>query len=1057
MKRHKQQPNRQRTMQRANMTMLASAISAVLGSGATHTAFSQEQVLEEVTVTGTRIVRRDLTSASPIVTVETEQFEQSSTIGVESVLNAMPHFVPGETQFDAGSTEPSGFVTPGISTVNLRGLGPNRNLVLVNGQRAQPANALLIVDVNTIPSAAIERVETITGGASAVYGPDALAGVVNFILKDDFEGVEMDLQTGQTAEGDGAETKFSSLIGFNADNGRGNVMLGVEWARREAVTQRSRPWRAAGWDDPNSAFGGFMQTPGYRANFNSPSQAAVDALFQRYADEGYIESYTPGQVSNRSEFYVNEDGSLFLNSQNGLNFRGPYNKWDLDGTGYTSIKQRPDGNLEQNFTEGNISSPLERRTLFGRATMDMTDNVAAFVQANYATVDTTQLSGYMPAITVWQGYVPRDGREIPDDLAFLLDSRTLNPADPDNTGPDAPWTVYRGFDFQGPEGARTQSDVYQIMAGLEGSLDKIDGSWQAHYSTGRTSNWYLGFGNGNLQRYQSLLAQPNWAVNANNNVLDQPYATQTVTSTTYHQTCETGIPIFAAQGITSGYSADCKRSVEAKMKQLTQIEQEIGEITLQGRVADNWAGEMRFAAGVSHRKNTFLFQPSETNDAVNTDSQAMGLFASTTVGGQQSMDDIFGELLVPLTQKLEAELGFRYSDSDITGGAETWKALFSYNATDAVRIRGGFQFATRSPNVAELYTGPAVDVVPFAPSDPCAYTTLAPWGNRADNPDRLAVQQLCHDIIGNDTSDFGLPGSEEANNHARPGAPFFPLEIELIQGNPNLQPEEASTWTVGIVLNGPGGMDNLTASFDVYNIEIADAISPLDSVFVYQQCFNGTPTGNNGTTNPSLSVDNEWCQLITRNPVNGLRSNVQAPYSNSGILETTGIDMAINWGTDIGPGNFNINTVMTYVDRFETQDNPSAPIFDAVGTLDQGGQFDYRIVNTFSYALANAQIGVQWRHYPSIRDEEAARDPTTRILDVDSFDLFNLFARYQINERFEFRGGIDNLLDEEPPVVGWDPGLPGQPSTRDHNLGTTEPGFYDPLGRRYYVGFKMGF
>jgi outer membrane receptor protein involved in Fe transport len=259
------------------VAVLAAAISAVLAGGSMTGAVAQE--LEEVTVTGSRIVRRDLTSSSPIMTVDTEQFEQSSTVGVESVLNAMPHFVPEDTQFDTASTEPGGFTTPGIATVNLRGLGPNRNLVLVNGKRAQPANALLVVDVNTIPSAAIERVETITGGASAVYGPDALAGVVNFILKEDFEGVEMDFQSGQSADGDGIETKFSTLIGMNSDDGRGNVMLGVEWAKRDGVRRRDRDWSSAGWADPGTDSGGFLQIPGYRANTNPPSQADVDALF----------------------------------------------------------------------------------------------------------------------------------------------------------------------------------------------------------------------------------------------------------------------------------------------------------------------------------------------------------------------------------------------------------------------------------------------------------------------------------------------------------------------------------------------------------------------------------------------------------------------------------------------------------------------------------------------------------------------------------------------------------------------------------------------------------
>src|SRR5688572_27135393 len=135
-----------------------------------------------------------------------ESFENISTVGVESALNMLPQFQPAGTQFDDTDVQASAFNSPGISSVNLRGLGPNRNLVLVNGRRAQPANATLVVDVNSIPSAAIQNVEVITGGASAVYGADAIGGVVNFILKDDFEGLSIDMQTSSTFEGDGEET-----------------------------------------------------------------------------------------------------------------------------------------------------------------------------------------------------------------------------------------------------------------------------------------------------------------------------------------------------------------------------------------------------------------------------------------------------------------------------------------------------------------------------------------------------------------------------------------------------------------------------------------------------------------------------------------------------------------------------------------------------------------------------------------------------------------------------------------------------------------------------------
>jgi outer membrane receptor protein involved in Fe transport len=323
-----------------NRTVLASTISALLAGGGA--AQAQDTGLEEITVTGSRIVRRDLDAASPIMTIDTQRLENSSTVGIESVLNQMPQFVPDNTQFDSPNVG-SGAVVPGIATVNLRGIGANRTLVLVDGRRAQPANASLVVDLNTIPTAAIERVETITGGASAVYGADALAGVVNFVLRNDFEGVDMDFSTSATAEGDGQETKFSSLIGVNGDNG--NVMLGVEWYRREMVLQRDREFYRNGWEDSTNAAGGFLLGTGYSpgqvtvntSNItsnttvlppNRPTQAAVDAIFAPYG-------IAPGTVGVTGEIYFQPDGRPFL--LNGLNYTGPIMSYDTNGDGFAGV------------------------------------------------------------------------------------------------------------------------------------------------------------------------------------------------------------------------------------------------------------------------------------------------------------------------------------------------------------------------------------------------------------------------------------------------------------------------------------------------------------------------------------------------------------------------------------------------------------------------------------------------------------------------------------------------------------------------------------------------
>jgi iron complex outermembrane recepter protein len=1015
------------------ITLVASTISAILSGGATRVVMAQE--VDEITVTGSRIVRRDLTAASPIVTIETTQLENSSTIGVESVLNRQPQFVPADTQFDTAGTEVSAFSTPGIATVNLRGLGPNRNLVLIDGRRAQPANATLVVDINTIPSAAIERIETITGGTSAVYGPDALAGVVNFQLKDDFEGAEIDLQTGVTAEGDGEESRFSSLIGMNNADGTGNIMLGVEWSRREPVRARDREFYMAQMYDPHTRIGGTIQNGGYAATSNQPSQAAIDQVFSKYG-------VAPGTIARSREFNFNPDGTIY-DFQTGIGYNGPIARMEVLGDGFTGIKREPNGALGQDPLAGNISSPLERRSLFGRAVYDITDNLTSFVQANFSSVEVDQVAGFVPATSNWAADgIPIDGRYIPADLATLLASRA---------NPTAPWVMNRGLDFLGNERTHNQTDAYQVMAGLEGRLPMKDWTWEAYVASGETTNLALGRGFGSLQRYRALVRAPNWGQGVVTNITP-------LTSNRFALRCSTGLPIF--QSFTP--APECIEAIEAQVKILTEISQDVAEWNLQGGIADMKAGELRFAAGVAYRKNSFLFRPPEINDDISATEYPIGVFASNDSAGETEVAEIYGELLVPITRGLDLELGYRYSDFDsaaekvttnpnTSGGNDTWKALFTWSPSATLGLRGGFQFATRTPNTAELFTGPTVDTVAFAPSDPCSFSTLVPWGNVPGNPRRLETQELCRQLIGNSTSTFDT-GSAGPDGFARPGSPFFPLENAEVQGNPSLGPEEATTWTFGVVLNGPGSLENLTTSIDVYNVEIEDAINPLDSLFVYEQCMNA-----DGVSNPTLQKDaNPFCSLITRNEVTGLRSSTKAPYFNTGLLATSGMDITVQWSTDLGPGSLNVNSVATFIDKYETQQNPNAPIYDAAGTLDQGGQFDYRLLTSLNYAFSGgATIGVSWRYLPSIEDETAAQDPTTRILGVGSYSEFDLVGRYAFSERFELRGGIDNLFDKQPPVVGADPG--SATIVENANLGTTRAEFYDVLGRRLYVGFKMNF
>jgi len=1015
---------RKQHLRKKNLALVVSAVSTMLAGGASQSALAQD-TLEEITVTGSRIVRRDLSAPSPIVTIGGEDFENSSTTSVESVLNQLPQFVPGQNQFTSG-IQGSATNAPGAATLNLRGMGTNRNLVLMNGKRPQPSNASLVVDINTIPASAIANVEVITGGASAVYGPDAMAGVVNFVLKNDFEGVEFDWQTGATAEGDAEESKFSMLMGANSADGRGNVMIGMDWTKRSPAFQKDRDFYTNGWADPGNASGGFIVPRAYFPSpGNGPSQAALDSLFPGVA---------PGTISTTSEIYFNEDGSPFV-QPGGYGYNGPLNCFDLEECGsYAGMTQLTNGDLSQFFTEGYLSTPLERHSLFFRGNYEIADNVRAYMQTTYSHIEVTTRGGIPPAITVWQApSVPRDGRALPDALNTILDSR------PDPAGD---WALFNVLHYNGPLEAVNTSDVWQVMAGLEGELMDGDWTWDAYVSSGNTKTVAQNDNMPSLQRYQQLIYAPNFGQVSG---YAPPQTGDGIGGGRgYTFTCESGLPVFS----TFTPDDSCLEAIDTNQTNDTNLSQEIAEINLQGGLLDLPAGQVRFAVGASYRANGFGFLPG--NPIGSTRDNPIGLFSSNSTGGKIDVSEYYGELLVPVLDGLNLELGYRYSDFSTAGGTDTYKALFTWEALDTVSFRGGYQFATRAPNVAELFTAPTQLVVFHPDQDPCSVTTRSSWGNVPSNPDRAQVIDLCRSIIGNDTSGFdtqtySITGISGPEGFHRQNPPFFPLEIALQQGNPNVGPEEGETITFGAVISDPFGIENLTITADYYDIELTDAISPLSVVTVYNNCFNW-----DGTTNPTYDVNNSWCQMIRRNPVTGDREEVDAPFFNLGTQTTKGIDLNVNYSMDIGPGTFNVNSTINYLDEYRYQVAPGDIIVDAKGTLDRGGLFDYQALTRFSYLWDNFNLGLTWRHLDSAESAAAAQSPTTTIQGPGSYDIFNFSGGYRWNN-YSLRFGIDNLFDADAELTS------SNPAGGDTNTDSTSPGLYDLLGRRYYVGLKVSF
>jgi len=380
--------------------------------------------------------------------------------------------------------------------------------------------------------------------------------------------------------------------------------------------------------------------------------------------------------------------------------------------------------------------------------------------------------------------------------------------------------------------------------------------------------------------------------------------------------------------------------------------------------------------------------------------------------------------------------------------------MFTWKALDQLSFRGGYQRATRAPNVAELYTGATQDVVAFPEEDPCSASTLAPFGNVPSNPNRGKVQALCEALIGNTTSQFNTQTYNAAtygvgpNGWTRQVPTFFPLEIESIQGNPLVKPETGRTFTLGAVITDPFGVVGFSSTVDLYQITINDTIAPESPVTIYNNCFN-----SNGSSNPSYSVTNASCQLIQRNPITGDRASVTALYSNLGTLVT--------YGHEVGPGRLGVGTSMNYLNKYQYQEQPGSPYINAKGTLDpvngiagsgvndSGGLFDFRATSHIQYTFQGLTVGLGWEYLSSIKDQTADTNLATKVEPVPSYNLFNLYSSYAF-DKVTLRFGIDNLFNKQPPAVGVNPGV-----NDDSNY--TNPGLYDPIGIRFYVGVNAKF
>ena len=1041
-----------------------------------------------IVVTGSRIQRRDYEANSPIVTIDESLLEQSSTAAIEQNLNRLPQFTPAKTPTQGGDIQPTATNTPGAATVSLRGIGANRNLVLLDGRRATPGNATGVVDINTIPSAAIERVEIISGGASATYGADAVAGVTNFILKRNFQGLELNGRIGISQEADGFEYQLSGIMGTDFPDGRGNVSLTMSMNTREASFQRDRDYFRDEFSSPGGATSNvfFFRLPG--VNF-APGNPINGAVLNSVFDEASV----PLPTSNINVF-LNPDGSVFAGDS--FATRGGTYRSQLQGD--LNYRYNAAGFINPVFSDAYLILPLTRYNALARGNYEISDSVGVFGQAMFSQVETQTVQAPGPAGNGWAATFPYGNRTYEGDAALGIPSSlnadgTTNAAyltggqyglDCPATGGCATYQVYpvpvelqqlllarqnpeadASLRTQLPENRETRTDVttYSLTAGLEGSIPGTDFTWEAFVTHGESSTFALQQGVYSLARLRAVVAAPNfgYGFEQQGNADNGGFGASTAN-------CSTGLNFFQQQP----FASDCLEAIRADLKNRSTVRQTIAEANVQGGLFELPAGRLRAAAGASYRELDYEF----LNDTLTTQGrsfldQALGIYPSGNSAGYYDVREVYGELLIPVLadvpgiMEFNLELGGRISDYSTTGTSYTYKALGDWRVTDWLRIRGGYNRAERAPNVAELFLAPQQTFGANNRGDVCSTSNPFSFsanpsaaGNNAQQA--AAIQQMCRILMeqsGDPTADEQYYDSGNPQPSGASGT-AFPTTI----GNPNLKPEIADTYTAGVVVNSPfrsEALAGLRLSVDWYRISVEDAIGVQTVGSALQQCFD--PALNPLVlSNPEAAANTQFCQNVPRNTNGGL-GNVSVTYVNNGRFRLSGIDATLDWSMPVGPGRMTLNSVFNYMLEFASSDLPTNPLVDYIGTFGTAenglneGVFEYRVITTLGYSLGGARAALQWEHRPSIDATASVLNAASTQLGAPAYNLFNLNAGYELTEDVSLSLGVDNLFNKRPPLTNADPG--NDPAVGLLPSGVLNGTFYDTQGRRFYLGANVRF
>ncbi|ATC94466.1 TonB-dependent receptor [Pseudoalteromonas tunicata] len=947
---------------RAIQFSLASLTIAAATTSTTTFAAEAEANIERVQITGSRILREGAIAPSPVTSISGKELLATGAMNLGEALNELPALANTYSLANSGNY----IGTAGLSLLDLRGMGANRTLVLVDGKRHVSSSAgSASVDTNTIPTAWVESVEIITGGASAVYGADAVTGVVNFRLKKDITGLDVSVTAGKAEDSPYKNHKFSFSYGSDYADGRGNAAIAVEFSGQNSINATERDQtRTPYMEVKNSANKDSKDENGNTIHDGIPDRITV-------ANTGWYDSSIAGNFyvedgDNVNWYIFNPDGSV-----RPQNLGTTYGEWGRC-TNCEILNLVEYSDLQPEFKRYNVNV---------KTNYDITDQVSAYADAKYVnsqgdSVGQPSFFEYGSALNI-----KKDNAYIDSSLRALMNNNGLDSID-----------IHRFNKDAGRRIENNERETVRIVSGVEGFMND-DWSFEAYGLHGETK-----------------LTQTNY-----NNLIRKNFAQSIDAVLVDGQAVCRDVAARAAGCVPTsifGYGA-VNDAAKAWFNTSSVSESTIKQTVFNASIANSSlidlpAGFVGFAAGVEYRK--------EQSDSVPDEFAATGatfLNALQEEHGQFNVKEVFAEVTVPLLvdqfliQDLVFDFAIRYADYSSIGSATSWKAGLDWTVNDEVRARSTYSIALRAPNIGELF-GPQNQTY-FRVNDPCG-------AEYAQSAIRVA-----------NCAALGIPADFD------PTATASSIE-GLNGGNPDLKPEESTSFTAGLVYE-PDFINGFVVTVDYWSIDIDDAISAVSAQDVLDRCVDA-----------SNGIDNQFCKLIQRDTATKELKLITSISQNVAAQTAQGVDFELGYDFDAFGGAFKTKLIGTYLKSrktFSFQNNPD-DFEQNAGTV---GEAQWQ--HNFTVAYSRDNWNGTWKtRYLSAVDLNSAQDLVTNpdpsdIMSYGSYVVTDISAGYTFDSNVAVTVGIDNLFDRDLPGV-----------TNGTGAGTAS---YDNIGRFFYTQVAYSF